>query len=310
MKRNLLIVAALSLAVTMVSCKKDIEEMENTYPANTSSSGALANFKSQHAPPLQTFTFTASTGTFIVGTNGTEITVAPNAFLYPNNQPAVGTITINLREVRSKKDMYLSGGYTQANDQVIVSGGEIYLDAWQGAQELHLTSNSVVQVSIPTPVSEVMYEFYANTIGPNSDFNQVANPQPITVGIDSSSWYSYDFYIDGLHWINCDYFYGSTAPKTRLGVALPTLFDYSNCEVILVLRNLNALINCYPDPATGMFMSAEIPIGEEFDIISIAEINGNFYYGQSSGTLEEDQVMGITPALSTEAIILANLSAL
>src|ERR1043165_7579375 len=146
MNRNHLILAA-GISIFVLSCKKDITEMKNIYPASTTSNGSLANFIAQHAPAMQQFTINATSGGILNGTSGAIITIAPNAFLYPNNQPVTGSVTINLQEVYNKQDIIFSGANTTSNGLPLSSGGEVYVTATQGSQQLILANANSVTVS-------------------------------------------------------------------------------------------------------------------------------------------------------------------
>jgi hypothetical protein len=312
MKRIQIITAILGTAMLFTNaCKKDIEEM-NHHPLNTSSNGALANFIAQHAPPVQSFTFNASTGGMFYGTDGAVIYVSPNAFVHQNNIAVTGTVTLNIQEVYTKSDIIFSGAFTTANGLPLISGGEINVTAYQGTQELKLAYSESVYVTIPTiPGAPAMSEFGGSAFGADRDFIQVDSPAVVIV-TDSSST-SYGFGLDSLDWTNCDQYmsiFYNTGPMTEFSISVPTLFDSENSFVLVTSSYANYASRIWDyDEATHTFLCNyyRLPVGMDFTFTIVSEINGTFYYASQTVTIEQNQAVSLVPQVMSEAQVEQNI---
>ena len=308
MKSSQLILTAAVISVFVLSCKKDITEMENTYPGSNASNGALNNFFVQNAPAIQTFTFSASSGGYFTCSGGAVVSVMPGALLYQNNQPVTGNVTLNVQEVYNKKDIILSGAYTTCNGFPLISGGEINVTAYQGSQELKLANNSSVYVTMPAPGQSTMFEFRSSTFNGSTDFTQVGT-QPIANTLDSAGNWTYDFALDSLDWTNCDQYYGMANP-TQFSIPLPNIFDNHNCMVFVTSDFSNFASKIWDYDSVAHVFNCNyyrLPIGEEFTFTAIAEISGNFYYVSQSVTITENIAVALVPQPCSEAQIMQNL---
>src|SRR5687768_10951684 len=73
------------------------------------------DFWASHKIETQTFTGNATTGFSITGAKGTKITFPANSMVDGNGDLVTGNVTITLKEVLSKKDVVLSGVWTESN---------------------------------------------------------------------------------------------------------------------------------------------------------------------------------------------------
>lgn len=310
MQRNYLILAAASLAVILLSCKKDIVERENTYPTSLNSTGALNTMLAQNAPQTQMFTFNAATGMNFIGTSGTKVIIPSNAFVYSNMQPVVGNVDVTMIEVYNKKGMICSGGFTTANGLPLVSGGEVCIRAWQGNLPLEYNpSAQPMSLMFPTQNPDAQMElFVAEDIREGADFNQVDSSLWITT---DTSWtpvpapYFYAVWSMSLGWINCDYFYNYNGDKTEVTVSTPTIFNGNNSMMLCVLEDYNSVAQIYHyDASTEAFLldqGYQIPVGTHVKFICMSDINGTLYWGET--TLQEIQdghVTSVTPQIVTQ----------
>lgn len=298
------VLAGIAAASILFSCAK--ETPENTWPANTSSNGALDNFFAQHAPASQSFQVNAQSGGFLYGTGGTQILIYPNAFIDQNGNPVSGNVDIHLVEVLNKRAAIYAGASTTCNGRPIESDGEVWIDAWQGNQMLSVVPGSVT-LGIPTanPVSG-MQAFFTDRINGGRDFT--LDSAAINVVPDSSSNSSqgalYTFQIDSMGWWNCDRFMGQGGPEASFSVSLPALYDYQNTMVIVSFDGYFAFAQLYYYDDPGTFHAGsyyKLPEGMNVTFAAISEINGQFYYGSQSVTIGSQNAISIVPALCTEA---------
>ncbi len=314
MKLNHYIFATLTVALTLtLACKKDIPDLDNTYPGNTSSNGALANFIAQHAPTVQSFTFTASSGGTFYGTDGAVIYVYPNAFVYQNNMPVIGSVTLSIQEVYTKSDIIYSGAFTTAYGLPLVSGGEVNVTAYQGTQELKLAYSESVYVTIPTPSgAPAMSEFRGSSFGPDRDFVVVDTPA-IAVVVDSFGGTNYGFGLDSLDWTNCDQYFSlfyNTSTMTEFSISVPTLFDNLNSFVLVTSSYANFACRIWEYDSTSHTFTCSyyrLPVGKDFTFTVVSEIGGTFYYASQTVTLEENHAVSLVPQVTPEAQVEQNI---
>jgi len=317
MNRNHFIFATIAGAMIFsVACKKDIADLDNTYPGNTSSNGALANFIAQNAPPVQQFTINAANGGMIYGANGAIITINPNSFVYQNNQPVTGNVTVSLMEVYSKRDIIFSGGFTTSSGLPLTSGGEINMTAYQGTQELRLANAYSVTVKIPAPTNAPpMQEWIASSLNAATDFQRVdTGSGNVTVVQDSSFAVNYyEFQLDSLDWTNCDQYLNYNAVQTEFNIPLPALYDDENTMMIVTSQysQYAAKIHFF-DEATNAFDCGyyRLTVGDQYTFTSISEINGAFYYDSRTVTITEGISVTMNPQPMSEAQILQNINSL
>lgn len=317
MKRTSLYITIAAMMVLAVSCKKDIPDLENTYPGSTSSNGALRNLFLQNAPAVQSFSFNASSGGYFMGTDGATLMVAPNAFLYQNNMPVTGNITLKLQEVYTKSDMIFAGGYTTSYGLPLVSGGEINVTAYQGTQELKLAYSGSVYATIPTTANAPgMKIFRASSFGPTRDF-VLADTATVAATPDSSmSSFSYGFGLDSLDWSNCDQYFSmfyNTNTMTDFSVPVPAIFNDTNSMVLITSSYAQFAGRIWDyDETTHQFLCNyyRLPVGLDFTFTIVSEINGTFYYDSRTVTIQENMIITLNPEIATEAEITQNILSL
>lgn len=313
------VIAGIAAASILFSCAK--ETPENTWPANTSSNGALATFIAQNAPPIQQFSVNAASGGMIYGTNGARVYFYPNAFVYQNNSPVSGAVTVYLQEVYNKRDIIFSGGFTTSNGLPLVSGGEINVTAYHGSQELKLAVPGLAYAIIPAPLNpQPMKRFIASAITADRDFVddtatiQATPDTTMNPGPGPSSGYSYGFGLDSLDWTNCDQYwsfsYTTNATMTEFSIPVSQLFDDENSFVLVTSSYSTFASRIWDyDPATHTFLCNyyRLPVGYDFTFTIVSEINGAFYYDSRTVTMEENMIIALTPQITTEVQILQNI---
>lgn len=312
-------IPAVAAMLLLFSCAK--ETPENTWPANTSSNGSLGTFQQQIGPPIQTFTFSSTTGYYINGSSGTRITIPPNAFVDVAGNPVSGTVTFNLVEVLNKKSVICMGGFTTANGLPLVSGGEVWMSAAIGSQQLAIAPASgglTLQIPAGANPSAQMSKFIADVISNERDFSEdtatigivqdtAANPGP-----GPSITYYYQTNSLTLGWVNCDY-YMNQSNLTAFGVSLPAIFDNENTMVMISFNDYNTVTSLYYfDTLTNSFVSGyyKLPEGMDVTFIAISEINGQFYYYEHATILQENHMEALYPATCTQTFIDQKLSSL
>ncbi len=319
---KLMIVAATITTVTILSCKK--ERMSPT-PTQGTTQNLSALFE-QKAAPKQTFTIDANQYQTITGAKGTILNIQPGSFKNLSGQVATGNVTIELREIYSKADMIFSKAPTVSNEKLLVSGGELFIQAFQNGSSLYLASSNSISAMVPAINPGPMKEFYVNWSSWQGEEWQSLNwqsPEAFndsiiliddTTNFDSTNYVYptyYYFNIDGLNWINCDYFYDSPGPFTDIEVVVPPAFSGANCEVFVSFDGLNSVAGLADYDVNHSFEAySNFPQGLNVHIVAIANINGQYYSAFVPATLSANFSTNITLTATTMSQIIADVNAL
>ncbi len=110
-----------ALLIIIVSCKKDQGVIPDFLKAT--------DFWKDIGPNHQKFSLNAASGGTITGSKGTSILFPPGAFVDANGTIVIEFISLELTEMLSRKDIFLSGVLTEADGQLLVSGGEFLIEA-------------------------------------------------------------------------------------------------------------------------------------------------------------------------------------
>ena len=326
---NLKKIVAISLigyVITLTSCKKDTttpsEEPIAAVPQPTFSNTNVQMLLNSLATPLESYTINAANNFVINCTNGTNIFISPNAFLTMAGAPVTGLVTIETKDVLSKKDMILNNALPVSNGQLLVSGGEVYFNATQGGQKLKMNPASSVIINVPagTSPSYQMREFYA-TGGSNlsnTNLNWATNTTTIAAVQDTTGGLMgnyYSFQSDSLNWSNCDYFYNLPGAKTTCAVNVLGSFNNTNSAVFLSMNGVATLVrlnsSLYNTSQQFHSYANSIPEGMPYTVVVISFDGTNYYYGSQVVTMTTDMVINM-PALTqtTKSQIETNLSTL
>jgi len=320
--RHFFVFFLVGLIITISSCKKDktnpSEEGPTTSTLNKSNAIALINNLST---PLETYTLDVANFDTYYCANGTIIDIYPDAFLTQAGTIVTGVVTIEVKDILSKKDMILNNAIPISNGQLLVSGGEVYFNATQGGQKLKLNPASSVNIKVPADISTSyqMLEFYSQ--GPanlsNSNLNWTTTAITTnTIAVDSSSGHLYyDFNLDEIAWSNCDYFYSFPGAKTTCTVSLSGNFNNTNTLVFISMNAVNAMVSLNSSNTSNsqnfISYSNSMPEGKNYTVVAISFDGTNYYYGSQSVTMTTNVVINL-PALTqvTKSQIPTNLNLL
>lgn len=86
-------------------------------------------FEDNRKAAQQEFSFQISENTTITGAQGTVLQIPANAFVNSVGLTVEGTVTLVLQEAYTYKDMILQNLATTSNDQLLETGGMLYLEA-------------------------------------------------------------------------------------------------------------------------------------------------------------------------------------
>jgi hypothetical protein len=326
MKRNFKTIGLLFLGViTMTSCSNDdsVNPANPSFPSHSDyaalSAEALGNL-------TQNFTMTAEDGsTTFTSVKGVEITIDGNC-LTLNGNPVTGTVDVKFIEVFDKGSMLVtnkptSGRLPNGNLELLISGGEFYINATKNGQQLDISCNILLKV--PTSLTGGddfdmdLFNGIINDDG-NLEWRENDNAGGIDVGGQGTGGGS-SYYVSfgNFGWTNVDKFYSDPRPKTTILVDAPDGYDFDNSAVYLSYdgEGQNALAKMDTYTAAGLFSEhyGQIPIGLACHIIFVTEENGQFRYGIKGVTTTANAIYSFTMAettLGTEAQLVAAINAI
>lgn len=296
---KLLFGTALIVSLVLVACQKEDPEVIVLPPINnpTPTNSIIAFFDNNLESEKQTFTINPSTDYMVTGVNGTTLFFNENTFEDMSGNTVSGPIEIEMIETQSNKDMLLWNLPTTTTDgQLLFSGGIVYVNVSQGGNQLSINDNAPIQASVPSD-NYIAMDYFTGSEDNNGRFGwELDDTDTVTTNTaDSTNWntnfggmFTFDFTIDSIGWINCDYFYGIGDPLTGVQVELPDSFNGSNSAVFIYYSNLNSVASLYDSDEDGVFdlgWSYATPIGQNISFVVISEINGSFYYAIVNTTI-------------------------
>jgi hypothetical protein len=304
MKYNSLKVLSIALLISSLFFFSCDEKTDTPLPYNN-----LGDFFAGKAPQTQTFTVDPATTQTITGNQGTQVTFSANSFVDAQGVAVTGSVTVELKEIFSKGDMIWSDRMTTSNNQLLESGGELYLKATSGGQEVFMNQNYLMNVPIKSATSNpfAMQLFEGQTVADTFSWTPVDSTW---VGVDTIN-NNYNVYFDSLKWINCDYFYNSgtlstvNAEPTGHGVTL------TDVRAFMVFTNINSVA---PMNASGnLFTSGSsysAPVGEAVTIVIIGMDGTQFFLGTVSTTVTNANTISVPMSAVSETQLQAAIDAL
>lgn len=316
MQNQIKIAASILLAVfAMLSCEK------NSLTTNTSSQkqSAFTEFFKKIAPPMQIFTISAGQNQVVTGEKGTKI-----YFFYNSLKKKDGTILTSgdvkvvLQEMLTGPEMILANKTTTSNGKLLVSGGQIYIKAYQGNDELLINPAANPEVDIPANTPDNMSLFKGNL--KENDFlkgdtviNWVADSTPVRRGQDSFR-VAFNFPLDSFRYINCDYFYNQSAPLTDIKVTIPSGFADTSVALFVYFPSINSVARAHTfNSITQSFSlgdSYKVPVGLNVKFLFVGKKGSQFYYEIKSATITNNHTTILSPAITTESAIKAAIKSM
>ena len=306
------------------SCEKKTETIILPSNINTTPNSSQINkfFEDNLDEATQTINVNSSTSNqSITSDKGIVYTFGSNTFINTPGNPVSGSFNIELVEALTKKEMMLLNRPTFTHSgRLLVSGGVVYLNATQNGQQLSINDSDPVMVSIPTD-NYIPMDFFDGSFDNQGGFGWDESEDDTIIintngnGQDSiffEDFFSFDFEIDSIGWINCDYFYNSVDPLTQVEVVLPDTFNGDNSAVFIYYSDINSVASLSDYDLDGTFdlgASYSTPVGMEVTFVVISESNGTFFYNFVTTTITQDHVEVISALTSvTEAELEALLN--
>ena len=308
-KINFTVTIFLSLFI-IVGCYKEDLQTISTSKKQSTLTGLLKNI----APPMQSFSVSSGQTKTIVGEKGTKVTFYSNSFKKKDGTIlSSGQINIVLQEMLTGPEMILAGKTTTSNGRLLVSGGQIFIKAYLGNEELLINKSARPIVEIPTNSNDNMKLFIGNIKANDSIIGDSTNDWTLvdTIAVDrrqdSFGKSVFIFPLDSLTFINCDYFYNDPNPKTDVKFTLPNSFVDSNTQIMIYFPSINSVARAYKFVYSGNYFildgGYQVPAGLQAKVIAVAKKGNEFYFEVKSINIVADINVNMNPTVSSEAAI-------
>ena len=317
------------------SCSKN-DDSSNEPIINPPTSQGFTNLQTAaYNSVKQQFTLTAENGlaTF-TSTKGVVIKIQGTS-LRKNGNPVTGAVNIEFAEVFDGGKMLTTDKTTMGLNtttgqmEMIISGGEFFIEAKQGGTVLTTTSSILLDIpgaltggtnpnmrlwtgQLPTPAAN-MLGWIQNNANPGTANNGVVVNQGGPAG--GSNGYSAS--LPGFGWTNVDRFYSDPRQRTLLLASVPAGYNPTNAAIYLHydgLTNSLAKFDTY-QTATQLFSEhyGQIPIGLVCHAIFVTEDSGQYRYAIKAFTVQANDIYNFTlteTVLGTQAQLEAAINAL
>ena len=301
---------ALAVVGSAMSCSK-------SYNAGNKS---LNQLFSGIRPASQQLTVIAGQDALVYGTLGTKLHFYANSFKDANgNIITGGTVNLQLTEMYTTADYIENRTSTVSGDALLTSGGEINLIATLNGQRVYANSYGITFARTNLS-SDTMQLYYGSTNTSDSVVTWTAgsNTNAGTKSVNADTVYGKAYYVfdscTGFDMINCDYYYNWNLADAKTVVTAHVTgsdFDYTNTEVVIAIPSKNVAVFMSYNYALKCFVTPQIvPVGESYDVVSITNNNGSWYYSKQTGVISNNLSLTVTPVADTRANIVSELEAL
>ena len=323
MKTNFKTLALLFLGIiTITSCDKNDEPSLPAAKASFVSFNILR--KQAMANQLQEFTMTAGTGVVtFTSDKGVTISIDGNC-LTKNGNPVTGIVDIDFIELFEKGQMLVTNKPTMGllpngNKELLISGGEFFIEATQGGVKLATTCN--INMVVPASLSggqDTGMLLWSGDVADEENlvWKREQNPAGGQGGVDAGQG-NYYVSFGNFGWTNVDKFYSDPRPKTTILIAAPAGYNNTNSAVYLSYdgEGLNQLAKMDTYTPAGLFSEhyGQIPVGLACHIIFATEVSGQWKYAIKAVTTTANTTYTVVEAetvIGSEAQMVAAINAI
>ena len=234
--------------------------------------------------------------------SGLQCTILPS-ILIAGGQAVSCSIDVRTILLKKKGDMIRMDRPTISNGNVLVSGGSFYLDIKKDGAPVSLSGTIGIQYA-DTNLSSSMKLFSGDTTNAKQ-FNWI----PLADSSISTDSVGYSVITQKLNWLNCDYFYDTTAPKTMVAASLPNYFTNATTTAFLAFNDMRSVVGMYGTAATKQFSSGSIPTGKAVTVIAVSK-QGNDYYMGHQTTITAAPATGLTAQIVAVSPVKTTLDAI
>ncbi|MCF8449971.1 MAG: hypothetical protein K9G49_08905 [Taibaiella sp.] len=315
---------AITAALFVSSCGKNYDPGPGPTPVATNKTQLNSLFKEFRSTP-EIKCVTAGIPQTVVFSKGTKLTFYPNSFKTAAGVIITsGTVCLEVIEMYKPGDMIANRATTTDNNRLLTSGGQVKIRATKDGQEVYANKYGI-GFRQPGASSQPMMLFYGNTNNEDSVTTWTTDTTKINRGSFSEftlydttgsaatqAWYHQFDSCTDFNWINCDYFFNNTAPKTNIYVSTgDVVFNKSNTSIFIVFPSINAVSRAYTIPGSETFTGYNFPTGLGVNIIMMSKVGNDYYYTEQNGlTVTADMSVTATPTKQSLDYIKTKLGAL
>lgn len=305
--------------LVLLSCKK-------SDTAVTPVDDSFATFLTANTDAVQTFTVDAATGGTITGKRGTKITFPPNCFANPDNSITTGNVLVTVKEALLKKQWILEGLSTTTQTDMLVSGGMLDILAKRASDGAELKPAPAMLIPTPSMVNVIKVEVPRVPERPDTLRLFIPAGQAAPGGTPPNAWAasyypfgngsnSYIFQLPQFRWTNCDGIANLPGTKTTIKVTpdLTGVTGATGVQVMLVYRNISAVITLQPFATFMQSYTNSIPIGSTADVVCIGKDGaGKIIFKVLNATVFSTANMDIPikPVVTSAATVTAYLNSI
>ena len=299
--KRLFIPLTLALFTVFSSCSSDDTEVDKEEPTDSTTTISFSSnareqyFESLKKEPLQKTIDSWSDMPFVTP-SGTKIENVGNwSFVDSDGESIDYPFEIEVLDLYSAGEMIRNNAPTTSNGQLLVSGGEMRVRFYKDGEQLSLRDGYTYNITVPASTPDSEMELF---VGGNED--ELIDWEPVNAADSTFIFEQAAYYLnmDTIGWINCDYFYSSTAPLTTItfnGIYNGDTIDISPMIIYLYFEDINSLLS------SNGTETGNIPTGmENVHVIAFGATDENLFYDHQVITTEQDQIITIEPEIVTE----------
>ncbi len=323
MKIKSSIMALIALVTLFAACKKDDPAPNSPSTPTTSSNSysSIDDYFAQNALSGQLFTFNATIGGTFTGEKGSVLTVPANAFVHPDGSLVTGSVTIELKEVFSNKDMIMAQKFPVSFFDPLDSGGEFFVEARQNGQALAVADEVFVGLVIPAqqPENEEMLLFF------DMDGDLAQDSVGMGWGVAGEFWETessfsfnsadgtYEIELDTCHWGNIDAFMSVNYFDIDFNLVGLDGLDNSNTTAYALFVNENSVwptgVDYWGNITNNVIHEthlADVPM----NLVIISVVDDQLYSGHLEVTPVQGTTYDITMSATTDEALDALLTSM
>lgn len=127
--------------------------------------------------PVQAFTIRQNSDTTLYCKEGTIINIAKESFETINTNPEIENITVTVKEYYSIADIVLANLTTTSGEQILETGGMLFVEAFCGNEECQLRGGKSLEVRFPVnKKKEGMTTFTGDYVNGKMNWSEASSP--------------------------------------------------------------------------------------------------------------------------------------
>lgn len=310
-------------AISMYSCSKDrlipvevdtVTEEVNPFKDKVFEDTRSLSVLSNAASKANKYTVNSAKDLPITTAKGTKIWIYDYNLWTQQNGSVSYPFDIEIIELYTLKDMILHRKPTTSYNNMLTTGGAIYLNVRKNGNTLRVNPYSPPNISIPAKKVDNAMSLFYQSYDQSEQFTWAAAeiPRDTVIRQDSvkrvplliAGKGTYEIFPRQFGWINCDKFASYTGEKTEVSFVSPKV-GIENMAIFMVFPNISSVIQVYQGK------SLNVPVGEDVKIVVVAKTKeGEVFSFFKDIKVEKQQTVEIDLKETTEKDFLTALEKL